>query len=654
MKLIEKIEIKHFRSFDGGKLQPKVEIIYLNDVNIFSGANDSGKSNVLRALNLFFNNEISPGVKFNIDRDLSIVQVNRSNENVKRKRELLGEKGVRQKDLWVKIKVHFINDRGGVLPRQFFVEKAWDKNGAIGKRNSNIETRFTKENETSPSKKIEAQLTVFLDKIQFEYIPAIKDRNYFSYLFSKLQNFLFEKEGSGTNRFKESSKEFNEILTEETVNLFNEFENSSGVQAKFSVPSTLVDFFRTLSVKTENGISLSERGDGIQARFIPEILNEISTNSTKKIVWGFEEPENSYESRNIRKLRDDFINKYSESKQIFITTHSKEFLSAESDKLSIYRVFKSSNRTSQVEKFVDGKGFDKDRIEEKFWVEKKSKDIFKQRAVLRDIFDDLGIIEEARIIEDLQGKLSMQEKIINDSKLGNAEKEAIHKKLNDQIRKCLSRLDTAEKEIEEYLKPIVFLEDKYIELYKIAWLKLNDITFSVGNFEQLFKERAPFSFNCKNGSKPLNQYLDTPAVSEWNGKKVLGIFDFDDAFNGFNGLHASRWGIIQGSEASGLFRTRIDHNNFHALVLPVPGYRKSYATRQLGHDSKLEIELYFSDDTLNNLHCLVEESVAGSSPRRVFKGNKKNFWKKTLSLSKAEFENFNILFNKINELFIDN
>ncbi len=30
MKIIEKIEIKHFRSFDGGKLQPKVEIIQIN------------------------------------------------------------------------------------------------------------------------------------------------------------------------------------------------------------------------------------------------------------------------------------------------------------------------------------------------------------------------------------------------------------------------------------------------------------------------------------------------------------------------------------------------------------------------------------------------------------------------------------------------
>lgn len=67
---IEKVEIKHFRCFDGGVRQPNVELVDLQDVNIISGANDSGKSNILRALNLFFNNEILPGVPFNLERDL--------------------------------------------------------------------------------------------------------------------------------------------------------------------------------------------------------------------------------------------------------------------------------------------------------------------------------------------------------------------------------------------------------------------------------------------------------------------------------------------------------------------------------------------------------------------------------------------------------
>ena len=86
MNIIEKIEIKHFSSFDGGKDQTKVKIDSLKDLNIFSGANDFGKSNVLRALNLFFYDEISPGVKFNKTRDFSKIVSNRFDEEIDRRK----------------------------------------------------------------------------------------------------------------------------------------------------------------------------------------------------------------------------------------------------------------------------------------------------------------------------------------------------------------------------------------------------------------------------------------------------------------------------------------------------------------------------------------------------------------------------------------
>ena len=48
--VIKKIEISNFRSIHH-------QIIDCKELNIFSGLNDSGKSNILKALNLFFNNE---------------------------------------------------------------------------------------------------------------------------------------------------------------------------------------------------------------------------------------------------------------------------------------------------------------------------------------------------------------------------------------------------------------------------------------------------------------------------------------------------------------------------------------------------------------------------------------------------------------------
>jgi AAA15 family ATPase/GTPase len=206
--LIDKIEIKHFRSFDGAVGQPKIEILQLKDLNIFSGANDSGKSNILRSINLFFNNEIAPGVPFNLERDLSKIQKNRSNRKAQEKRAK-GGKDVRQKDLWVKIKIHFVREKKGVLPQKFWVEKMWDKNGLHEKRNHNISGDL----DPKKTRAQEGQLTQFLNSVKFEYVPAVKDRQFFNFLFRKLQEYLFERQDKKTeNVFKRHSLKFNHIL----------------------------------------------------------------------------------------------------------------------------------------------------------------------------------------------------------------------------------------------------------------------------------------------------------------------------------------------------------------------------------------------------------------------------------------------------------
>ena len=63
MQLIDEIEISYFRSFY------KFKIRHLRDLNIIFGKNDSGKSNVVRALNMFFSGapEHSQPFEFPID-----------------------------------------------------------------------------------------------------------------------------------------------------------------------------------------------------------------------------------------------------------------------------------------------------------------------------------------------------------------------------------------------------------------------------------------------------------------------------------------------------------------------------------------------------------------------------------------------------------
>lgn len=587
MRVIEKIEIKYFRSFDGGVGQPKVEVLDLKDINIFSGANDSGKSNILKALNLFFNNEISPGIPFDLERDLSKIQKNRSDTKAKEKREE-GKKDVRQKDLWVKIRVFFKKEQGGVLPERFFVEKTWDKNGLHPSRNHNI-----KKND-DPKKAVaqEGQLSQFLNNISFEYVPAVKDRQFFNILFKKLQNYLFEKQDKkNDNKFTKHSAGFNDLLKSETQSLFDEFKRNVGIDAGFKIPETLVDFFRTLGVETENGISLFDRGDGIQARFIPDILNEISKDSRKKVIWGFEEPENSYEPLRCFELAQDFV-KYSEKKQIFITSHAFPFIGLKGNNTASYRVKNEKNishigKISWSQRTIKGVGFENDADE----LEK-----------------EVGILE-------------------------------MYSKLSEHLGK----------EVEKR-RFYVFVEDSKKQIYKIAWLKLNDISCDKDNFEKIFDERCPFSLFDKDGAKNLKNFLDMPSIDEFKKNKIIGIFDFDESYHDFNGLQAKRWKGILGNKSDCLFRERRNHNCFYALLIPVPPSRNNYADTTFTHNY-LTLEHLLEDGVLNNIGCSNGFATpSGGTQIAKIKG-KNTLWKKLFDIPKGDFQNFKPLFTKINELF---
>ncbi len=65
MKNIARIEIQYFRSIYWANITD------LSDLNIFTGKNDVGKSNVLRALNLFFNNSIIDETKFDFQENFN-------------------------------------------------------------------------------------------------------------------------------------------------------------------------------------------------------------------------------------------------------------------------------------------------------------------------------------------------------------------------------------------------------------------------------------------------------------------------------------------------------------------------------------------------------------------------------------------------------
>jgi predicted ATPase len=668
MKIIQKVAIKNFRSFFGSTQNDKAEILNVSDLNVFSGSNDSGKSNVLRALNLFFNNEIDNVHPFQFDIDFNVFKSELTQKVIEIKVFFIINKR--------ELSITKFYDRSGYRNFEYrFIEKLTTNEIIIDSRQNKNEQRY------KGNAKILQQESGYrrsamrlMQSISFSYVPAIREERFFSHLYGKIiykikkneenhvhdllkekkkierwQKTLTNKSENKTfianlsdpqwrtDRIDSIEKDIENVSSldksinslEKQINKFssNLFKAVSFLSSEFKVGSNLITFFESFDIGTggDKNLSLRTRGDGVQARFIPEMLDFMDSISKDKkhFLWGFEEPENSAEYRNQQVLASKLKNEFSKQKQIFITTHSEEFLSLydghdideHQRKSNLYHVKKVSHNKLPIS-FSTIKQFDVDS------------QCFDFSNVKSDLENDIGTsLIRAKYSKEIKKK---EEILLNEIK----------------------QFEEREKEFKKSKKWLFFIEDKYAEIYKIAYLKTKNIIFDENNFHEKFNQTSPFDIFSKNGFKELNKFLNPTVIDEWLDQKVIGLFDFDTAYNQFKGLGTDRWGDIEGNDESGLYRKRKDHDHFYALVIPVPDFRKIYANKSLGGNSVLEIEMLFTDDTLNALNVLNEEKIAGTSATRSkFSGKKSEFWKKLFEVESNKFTHFKPIFDKVDEFF---
>ncbi|MBJ7313257.1 ATP-dependent endonuclease [Rugamonas sp. CCM 8940] len=327
MNLIANVEVAYFRSIY------KFQLSNCSDINIIFGRNDSGKSNVLRALNLFFDNQTNPGQRFRFDRDICHARLAEAQQ----------AEGIRK---FVYVKIWFTTPRSwqASLGTTFWVKKQWSV--------TTQETPQFTSSITDP--RLQQYLTRFLNKVRFHYIPAIKDRKIFENLQAEIYNVI-----SSHTEFAESLAGFAQTLGERTAQLSQGLLNGLGIDSVVSTPTDLTDLFRSLDfeTKTEGGDAYSltlQRGDGIQVQHIPQILAFLSDHGAEDYhVWGFEEPENSLELANTIKEAERFQEfSQSSNKQIFLTSHSPAFFSLEGTDVSRYFVSRSEERDGRLTSMV--------------------------------------------------------------------------------------------------------------------------------------------------------------------------------------------------------------------------------------------------------------------------------------------------------------
>lgn len=324
---IKSITIKYFRSITS-------MTITAERLNILVGVNDVGKSNVLKALNLFFNNETDYNEKFSFEKDFSQLFP----LNSKKAREII-------------IKISFMVPSGYKGYGEYIWEKRWRSQGLV--KDDIIRGQGE---DMSPRSRIPN----LLRKIVFRYVPAVKSNDYYKFLLIELYKAVSSAVDSP---LKIASNKFSQTLREYTTSLSDLILKHIDMESKLSLPRNFSDIFETLMFNTKKNdsdimVPLEQRGDGIQARHIPIILKYIADEDYKQsnsrgaikinTIWGFEEPENGLELLKAFEMASEFL-EYAKDIQIFVTTHSPAFYEKrDKEGVKIIFIIKSSENDSTI------------------------------------------------------------------------------------------------------------------------------------------------------------------------------------------------------------------------------------------------------------------------------------------------------------------
>lgn len=535
MQLVRSIYIRYLRSIH------RLALDEIGELTVLSGANDVGKSLVLKSLNLFFNNEVDWHTAVDFYRDYSYRRLSEVRQSVKGKQFIS-----------VDIEFNRPSSYRGSLPATFHVKKTWLRDSPIPQEENDLERRADELPSTLETAR--RMLSRFLNRVHFEYIPAVKDRAYYEQVLEDLQNTLLIGQVRADDEILQAVESLNTDMRQRAQALSTEFEEATGVRADVSLPTNPRLLFQAFSVNTrwqgqldgeEAGgeeLPLTLRGDGIQARYIPSLLNYIAESSSQFWVWGFEEPENSVEYNLAIDLAELFRDSYSKNAQVFITSHSPAFMSLQGPGVVSYRVHKTGNTT--------------------------------QAAVLYPADDDESLYALSENIGLFKIQKELYEKYV-------ARREELQQ-MNQEVQALRAQLAAS-------TMPVVYLEGKTdAEILNTAWTKLFP------------NQVSPYDFACcdplpegaaggAGGTDTLAKFLST--VRDDSPHLAIGVFDHDsEGCRSYDQLPQ-----YFTDRAIGGVNIKVSENRKAvALLLPTPPDRQEYA--DFGNFC---IEYHFDDEYLD-------------------------------------------------------
>lgn len=307
---IKEVKIQNFRSISNLTLK-----INENNLFVICGANNVGKTNFLRALDLFFSLDIT---KFDADIDIPYQIAE-------------GSRGFGYK---TKIKVTFLNNKKEkIIITTIFSRKKVDgntlklegKKGQISLKEPEIRKIvqsfkfiFIESSNVDLSKKISELVSndvlLTVDKLRKKKTQSLE----------KLEQFITK-----------SNVALNDIQTEITLIIKNHVDKIDGIDSRnwkaeiyfpeFVSLKDAISNLITFTLHDTNKRNIETKGSGIQKIVLLSLIKYISEKSSKRIIWGIDEPE-AFLQPALQKKVNLILKEFSNDFPIIITTHSNHFI----------------------------------------------------------------------------------------------------------------------------------------------------------------------------------------------------------------------------------------------------------------------------------------------------------------------------------------
>lgn len=160
------------------------------------------------------------------------------------------------------------------------------------------------------------------------------------------------------------------------------------------------------------------------------------------------------------------------------------------------------------------------------------------------------------------------------------------------------------------------------------------------------KEPRFFELRSALGAKNIGITLnDSELFSKVTLQKIVGLLDYDDAYNQWNGIWKKDGKLVVVDDSSGLTRKH-PKGPAWSMLLPVPPHRKGFASSVLKGASILSIELLFPESDIPPEFMEEKAGPLGAKIPMFRQSKKTKFSQLVNGLSPQSFEAFRPLFDR--------